>query len=183
MGNTLLPWTQSIEYETDLSPDEMMLRDAVVKEYLFDHNWVKACKRLGMNSAMAEEYARRFRDDSYVQKRIKDFELIEAEKPEANKKAEFDQKKQRIIMQLEEQATYHGPGASHAARVAALKQLAVIYGFEAPKQVKAEVGVSSGVMLVPMTADMSSWEKSAAEAQTKLQEDTMNGLDIDPTVH
>ena len=99
MGNTLLPWTQSIEYETDLSPDEMMLRDAVVKEYLFDHNWVKACKRLGMNSAMAEEYARRFAEDSYVQKRIKDFELLESEKPEANKKAEFDQKKQRIIIQ------------------------------------------------------------------------------------
>lgn len=183
MANTPLPWDRSIEYETDLSPDEMMLRDAVVTEYRFDHNWVNACKRLGMNSQMAHEYAQRFAADSYVQKRLKDFELAEAAKPEANKKAEFDVKKQRIIEQLEEQAVYNGPGASHAARVAALKQLAVIYGFEAPKQTKVDVGVSSGVMLVPMTSDMGSWEKSAADAQRKLQEDTMNGLDIDPTVH
>lgn len=183
MTNTPLPWDRSIEYETDLSPDEMMLRDAVVTEYMFDHSWVNACKRLGMNSAMADEYARRFAADSYVQKRLKDFELAEAARPEANRKAEFEMKKQRIIQQLEEQAVYNGPGASHAARVAALKQLAVIYGFEAPKQTKVDVGVSSGVMLVPMTSDMGAWEQSAADAQKKLQAETMNGLDIDPTVH
>lgn len=183
MGNQPLPWDRSIQYEDDLSPDEMMLRDAVVTEYLFDHSWVNACKRLGMNSNMAQEYAQRFENDSYVQKRLKDFELAEAAKPEANRKAEFDQKKQRIIQQLEAQAVYNGPGASHAARVAALKQLAMIYGFEAPKQTKVDVGVSSGVMLVPMIGGTDSWEKSAADAQRKLQEDTMNGLDIDPTVH
>lgn len=183
MGNTPLPWDRSIEYESDLTPDEMMLRDAVVTEYLFDHSWVNACKRLGMNSNMAQEYAQRFESDSYVQKRLKDFELREAAKPEANKKAEFDQKKQRIIQQLEAQAVYNGPGASHAARVAALKQLSVIYGFEAPKQTKVDVGVSSGVMLVPMIGGTDSWEQSAKAAQNKLQEDTMNGLDIDPTVH
>ena len=71
MGNTPLPWDRSIEYESDLTPDEMMLRDAVVTEYLFDHSWVNACKRLGMNSNMAQEYAQRFESDSYVRKRLK----------------------------------------------------------------------------------------------------------------
>lgn len=183
MAGPMLPWTKSIQYEADLTKDEMELRDAVVKEYLFDHNWIKACKRLGMNSTMAQEYATRFEQDSYVQRKLKDFEILAAELPAANKKSEEDVERQRIIQQLKDQSVYNGPGASHAARVAALKQLCAIYGFEAPKQQNVNVGISSGVMLVPATSSLEDWGKAAEIAQRKLQEETMNGLDVDPTVH
>lgn len=182
MSDPILPW-RSIKYEPELSPQDMELRDAVVKEYLFDRNWLNACKRLGMSQLMAAEYAQRFAGDPYCIKRLKDFEKDAAHTPESSKKKQNEEARQRLISQLEEQASYHGPGSSHAARVAALKQLCLMYGFEAPKQTNVNVGVQSGVMLVPMTGSMGDWEKAASESQKKLQEDTMNGIADSGTVH
>lgn len=176
MNDIVLPWTRSIQYEEDLSADEQKLRDEVVREYLFDRNWTNACKRIGMNSNMAMEYAARFANDSYCKWKLREEEeRLALRNPDA-KKSEEPLERERIISALKEEAYYHGPGASHAARVSALKQLSVIYGMEAPKQVKAEVGIQSGVMLVPLMGSTSDWETAAKEAQENLQRDTLDGL-------
>lgn len=179
----MLPWTKSIQYEEELSADDIELYDHAVREYLYDRNWVNTCKRMGMSSTLAHEYATRFAQNSYVQKCLRREEEKIAASPETTTKVDVEQKRQRIIAQLEEQSIYNGPGSSHAARVAALKQLCSIYGFEAPKQTQVAVGVSSGVMLVPAMASLADWEASAKAAQEKLQEETMNGLGLDGTIH
>ena len=182
MTQPILPW-QSIQYEPDLSEQDKELRDAVVKEYIFDRNWLNACKRLGMSQLLAAEYAQRFAMDPYCIKRLKDIEQDIAHTPIQSKKRLEEELRQRLITQLEEQASYYGPVSSHAARVAAIKQLCLMYGFEAPKQTNVNVGVQSGVMLVPMTGSMGDWEKAASESQKKLQEETMNGIADSGTVH
>lgn len=183
MTKPILPWTRSIEYEANLTEDEIAIRNAVVKEYLFDYSWVNACKRVGMNSAMAIDYAKRFQDDGYCQKRIKELQEQKATSSNMTRKQEEELERQRIIEGLRFESQNTGPGSSQSARVAAYKQLCAIYGFEAPKQQKVEVGVSSGVMLVPMVGSMDDWEKAANASQTKLQEDTINGLNESGTVH
>lgn len=183
MTKLVLPWTQSIQYEANLSADEIAIRDSVVKEYMFDYSWINACKRIGMNAAMAFDYAARFEQDGYCQKRIKELQAEKAKSGTSTRKQEEEIERQRIIEGLKFESTYRGPGSSQSARVAAYKQLCSIYGFEAPKQQKVEVGVSSGVMLVPMVGSMDDWEKAANASQTKLQEDTINGLSDSGTVH
>ena len=181
MTQVTLPW-QSVQYESDMSEEDQRLRDAVVREYLFDRNWANACKRLGMSQIMAFEYAQRFQADPYCIKRLKDLELEAAHLPTANKKQQAEEKRQALIRQLEEQSTYYGPGSSHGARVAAIKQLCVMYGFEAPKQTNVNV-TQSGVMLVPTSGTAEDWERASSESQKKLQEDTLNGIAGNGTVH
>lgn len=176
MAEVVLPWTQSIQYEGDLSLEERQLRDAVVKEYLFDKSWTKACKRLGMNSAMAQDYAVRFAQDSYVQHKLKQEEERIALTPAANKPNELALERERVIQALKDEAYYHGPGSSHGARVSALKQLCAVYGMEAPRQTKLDVGVHSGVMLVPAVGTNEEWEAAARAAQEALQQETLDGL-------
>lgn len=183
MTKVIMPWTRSIEFEADLTADEISIRDAVVAEYLFDYNWVNACKRVGMNAAMAFDYAKRFQDDGYCQKKLKELQKSKAASSAQTRKQEIEEERQRIIEGLRFESTYNGPNSSQSARVAAYKQLCAIYGFEAPKQQKVDVGVSSGVMLVPMVGSMDDWEKAANASQTKLQEDTINGLSESGTVH
>lgn len=176
MDDIVLPWTKSIQYENDLSAEDQLLRDEVVREYMYDRNWTNACKRLGMNSQMAMEYASRFATDSYCKWKIRQEEEKLALRNPDSKKTEEALERERVISALKEEAYYHGPGASHAARVSALKQLSVIYGMEAPKQVKTEVGVQSGVMLVPVVGATSDWESAAKQAQETLQQETLDGL-------
>lgn len=183
MAKVVLPWTQSIQYESELSEDEKVVRDAVVKEYLFDYDWLNACRRVGMNASMAYDYAKRFAEDGYCQKKIKEFQAEKAANPAVTKQQEKEIERERIIEGLRFESTYRGPGSSQAARVAAYKQLCAIYGFEAPKQQKVDVGVSSGVMLVPVVGGMDEWEKAASESQNKLQEDSLNGLNDTDTIH
>lgn len=175
MNKPVLPWTKSITYEGDLTQDEMQLRDAVVSEYLHDRDWTAACKRLGMSSALALDYGRRFSEDAYVQRKLKEVEQAKATAPDITKKQELELEKQRIIEGLKDEAYYRGPGSSQAARVAAFKQLCSIFGFEAPKQAAVSV-TATGVMMVPMMGSMEDWEKMASESQSKLQEDTLNGI-------
>ncbi|MEG0324025.1 MAG: hypothetical protein RR619_08515, partial [Raoultibacter sp.] len=90
--------------------------------------------------------------------------------------------RRRIIEALKAEAYNKGPGSSASARVTALKQLALIYGMEAPKKASVDVKAASGVMVVPMIASVENWENAATETQNKLVEETLDGIK-QPTDH
>jgi hypothetical protein len=76
-----------------------------------------------------------------------------------------------VIAMLRREANTFGKGASHTARVAAMAQLARIYGMNTVN-VKAEH--SGGVMVVPMASSLSEWAQTASESQATLMADTMD---------
>jgi hypothetical protein len=105
--------------EPELTAKEKALRDAFVREYLFDYQAVTACIRLGYKAAVAPTYAARFMDESYVQRKIK----------EAQRGPEGDVNSV-IRSGLMREANYHGNGSSHSARVAAWTQASKIEGLD-----------------------------------------------------
>lgn len=142
------------------------LRDTFVAEYLIDFNSVAAAQRCGFGREMAIEYSQKFLQEPYVQKKIKNMELTLLDE---DKEMEFN--RQRIKQQLMREAHYHGPGSSHAARVAALGRLMSVYGMEAPKQVNTKNvhEHKGGVMRVPpAAASAEDWEAQALANQQSL---------------
>lgn len=149
----------------DMNPREKALRDMFVSEFLVDYDQVKAAMRCGFNRQFAQEYAQRFMDEPYVQKRINEVRFMKTEE-----KATEDYDKARIRTSLMAEAHYHGPGSSQAARVAALGKLATLYGMEAPKKIDANVNHRGGVMAVPGIASLDDWEQQASASQDTLVE-------------
>lgn len=181
-------WTAYIEYAKTLSHDAMVIREKVVREYLFDYNWTKACLRCGFRPEFAPDNAKRFSEDPYCIWRVKELARELGIKASPEEKAEtLEQDKIDILNALKKEAHYFGPGSSQAARVSALGKLAQLLGMEPPKQVKAELK-AKGVMVVPGIADTDAWEALAEKQQHQLQEDTMNAInrgatDTDGTIH
>lgn len=150
----------------ELDPRQQALRDTFVAEYLIDYNSVAAAMRCGFSRTMAIEYSQRFLQEPYVQQKIKNMELTLVD---PDKELEFN--RQRVKQQLMREAYYHGPGSSHAARVAALAKLMSIYGMEAPKQVhtKNQHEHRGGVMKVPEAVkNAEDWEAQALANQQSL---------------
>lgn len=161
-------WRDATEMEPELSEKEREIRDRFVDEFLVDRNPYSACLRIGYMSAFALEYSKRFMQESYVQKRIKEREFnigIVGEESEEIK----DENRKRIIASLNREAHYYGPNSSHAARVSALSKLAAIYGVD--KLENPDDDEEGGVMLVPSHQDIDAWEKAAATSQQELQRD------------
>lgn len=154
----------------EMTVQEKALRDTFVAEYLVDYNGLKACMRCGFPREFAIEWSQKLLDEAYVQKRITELSMF-APNGEDQEKGEADYNKQRIKAQLLKEAHYYGPGSSHAARVSALKNLAVIYGMEAPKKIDANIAHQGGVMRAPGIAELDSWEQSASSSQEALTRD------------
>lgn len=154
--------------EIELSARERALRDLFVKEYMLDFDPVTACMRCGFQSVMAAQYATRFMEEPYVQRRIAAEQMRIAA---ADDEEQQDMEKQRIIAGLLREAHYRGPGSSHAARVAAFAKLASIKGLD--KETKAQLGEQSGVMLVPGISNLDEWENIAQKSQEKLAHDSV----------
>lgn len=150
----------------EMTEREKALRDMFVAEYLIDYHQVKAAMRCGFSRDFAIEWAQRFMEEAYVQQKLKALEMTPLDE-----KAEAEYNRQRIKQQLFREAHYHGPGSSHAARVAALSRLSAIYDLEAPKKSKIDVNHRGGVMQVPPVANVDDWESAAIAAQQAL----MNG--------
>lgn len=151
---------------TELDARQRSLRDLFVAEYLIDFNSVAAAQRCGFSRSNAIEYSQRFLQESYVQKKIKNMELTPVDE---DREIEFN--RQRVKQQLMREAYYHGPGSSHAARVAALAKLMSIYGMEAPKQVNTKNVHEhrGGVMRTPVpVANAEEWEAQAVANQESL---------------
>ena len=58
------------------------------------------------------------------------------------------------------------------SKMDAAKTLIRMKGWDAP--VKVDVAATGGVMLIPMTHDVETWENAAAESQAKLMEDAID---------
>lgn len=150
----------------ELSPREKELRIKFVDEYYKDFNAKRACIRIGYEDSFAGQYATQFLGEPFVQQQI----ALRAEKPIGKEEQkEEDEKTKRVIRaRLLAESNYHGPGSSHAARVSALKQLADLYGMEAPKVIKNEHLHRGGVMQVPGIANADAWEDQAIASQESL---------------
>jgi len=145
---------------------EKSLRDLFVAEYLVDFDQVKAAQRCGFQFQFAIEFARKFMDEPYVQQQIKRVKL--GQDQPIDEKEEEKLNKKRIFATLFQEAHYHGPGSSHAARVSALGKLAAMYGMEAAKKTEATVTHKGGVMAVPGIASLDEWEATASASQDQL---------------
>lgn len=179
---TIPDWTAYVERAASLTQDEMNIREQVVREYLYDYSWTKACLRCGFRAEFAADNAERFSKDPYCIWRVKELAREKGLNPNPEVRAAIiDQDKVDIMNALKKEAHYYGPGSSQAARVSALGKLAQLMGMEPPKAVKAEI-TTPGVMVVPGIAKIDDWEAVAEAAQKKLQDDTLNGVPK-PNVH
>lgn len=164
--NGFTPSVEGIPAALQYNEREKALRDTFVSEYLVDYNGLKAAMRCGFPREFATEWAQKLLDEPYVQQMLQSVSMTPMD---PKKEAEYNQ--QRIKNQLLREAFYHGPGSSHAARVAAGVALAKLYGMEPPKKTEATVKHAGGVMIAPGVADLSSWEGAASESQDALTRD------------
>lgn len=147
-------------------PRQKALHDLFISEYLIDFNATDAAQRCGFAREFAIEYGQRLMASSYVMRRIKELQLMKVDEAVDS---EFN--KTRIKSALIREAHYHGPGSSQSARVAALTQLAKLYGMEAPKKSESTVTHRGGVMAVPCIAKLDEWEAVAEKSQKELISD------------
>jgi hypothetical protein len=173
-------WVMYIERAKQLSHDEMVIREKVVMEYLYDMSWTRACLRCGFRQEFVEDTANRFMQDPYCIWRVKVLARERGLAINAGDESTREDAKATILAALHKEAHYYGPGSSQSARVSALGKLAQLLGMEPPKQSKVDVAVP-GVMIVPAIASVEDWEATAAPAQEKLRDDTLNG--VTPVVH
>lgn len=157
---------QHAEEAVEYSYREKALRDLFVSEYLADFDQVKAAQRCGFQFQFAIEFARKFMDEPYVQQQIKLVKYGQAHP--IDEKEEEKLNKKRIFATLFQEAHYHGPGSSHAARVSALGKLANMYGLESVKKSESTITHKGGVMAVPGIASLDDWEKQASLSQDSL---------------
>lgn len=154
--------------EPELTERERALRDLFCNEYLVDFNSVAAAQRCGFQHSFAKDYAIKFMQEAYVQRRIK---YLEQSAPVVGAKKEDEFNIRRIRAALLEQAYFHGPGSSHAARVSALAKLVSIYGMDAPTKAEILNVHKGGVLMVPAIANLNDWEAAAQASQAKLVSD------------
>lgn len=152
--------------QSELSPQEKILRDRYVSEYLLDFDAWAAAVRTGFLRSVAAEYAALFMQEPYVQQQIA--ARLHAE--EADPKTALKRKRKQTEVDLIREAHYRGPGSSHSARVQALAKLCNLYDMESATKIKKEVTHKGGVMRVPAIANIDQWEKEAMDAQQKLIE-------------
>lgn len=154
--------------EVKLSTREKALRDLFVKEYLVDFDAISACLRCGFTSVTAQQYAHKFMEEGYVQKKLATEQAKFGSVDDVDSKEAL---KQQIITGLIREAHNRGTGSSHSARVAALSKLASIVGLDAVNKLMA--GEQSGVMMVPAIASLDDWEAAAQASQEKLAHDSV----------
>lgn len=156
-------WTQGMEMEPELTDRERALRDHFVTQYLLDYDPLAAAQRCGFMRAFAEEYAKRFMSESYVQTRIKDVELEHIDGAKVEPKSD----RLRVMASLRQVA--YSANTPPAARVAALAKLGEYVGIE--RKGKDAGAHRGGVMEVPCIASLDEWEQAASASQDKLVAD------------
>ena len=154
----------------DPSGQEKELRDRFVEEYLFDYSATAAATRVGYSKSFAETYGYKFLEEPYVKRLIKERQKAIAE----DSKAEDEAQRRQVRAMLFREANYRGPGASHAARVAAQAKLMSLLDMDAPTKVKV-AATRGGVMVVPGVSKVEDWEAEASASQDQLQKDSVVG--------
>lgn len=110
--------------EPELSQQEKALRDLFVTEYLKDFDAFQACLRVGFQAAFAVEYAKRFINEPYVQRKLADLQRSTPESEEAQANED-----RALVLNVLRQAAQNGP---YASRVQAASKLATILGLDRP---------------------------------------------------
>lgn len=157
-------WSHELAMEPELTESEKALRDKFVDEYLVDFKPYEACIRVGFMAAFARQWADKFMDESYVQRRIRErkFKAPEDEKAQA----EIDK---QIALSALRQAAQHGP---YPSRVAAASRLVTMLGIDAPTKVQNDITMRGGVMMVPAIANIDEWEQAAIATQDRLVQES-----------
>lgn len=153
--------------EPELTEREKELRNLFVNELLVDETKpVEAALRCGFQIAFAKDYAMKFLNEAYVQKRIQEVRHI---KVDAKIENEYDEQTIRSVLRREMQNQFGSP----AARVSAAAKLQELIDRdkEAALASKGASGVRGGVLLVPMIANVDEWEAVAMASQAKLVAD------------
>jgi len=167
LSSTGVPWLDKVMSPT-LTNEEIALRDLFVFEYLKDWDAIAAAIRCGFNGQFAQEWAKKFMDETYVRVRIKQGEMLLSGE---GRRAE--QARKRIVMAgLMREA--HQWGGSQAARVSALTTLARVHGMDAPRPGgrASTTKEGMGVMVVPGIAKAEEWQAVAMPSQRKLVDAT-----------
>lgn len=157
-------WTWAA-MEPEPTAQERNLYDLFAQEYLRDNNATLAASRCGFQAGFADEYGKRLITKSYVQKRIA---ALRMHKADSREDKEFDHS--LAITNLRTIAA--DPYQKGSARVAAIRQLSAIRGFNAPtkSQVELNGGSRGGVVLLPGIASLDDWEAAATASQQALAE-------------
>lgn len=165
--NSSSEWSGDSLIMPDLTPEAQAWRDKFVTEYLVDRNPTRAAIRVGYSPSFAPDIATQFMREPYVLREIERRSIASVES--RDDPADLERARKRIISKLWTEVD--APGGSQAARVAALKQLSVIYGIEAAKKSEQTVTHKGGVMMVPAMLSVSEWENAARQQQEQLQND------------
>ncbi len=154
----------------DLTDTEIALRRMFVKEYYVDHNWTNAAIRCGFLRENAEIYARRFRNEPFVQNLMKEhLKTLTLDNEEYAAELE-----RNVINTLARESNNFGAGATAVSRINAATNLGKLMNMEPDKNVNLNQQVSGGVMMVPAIADVTDWENVASESQQQLVTDTQD---------
>lgn len=145
-----------------LRDDAKAFRDRFVIEYLKDFSNTYAYIRAGGTDKRPSKAGYGIRHEAYVAQQIQ--EAIEAMKP--NKMVS----QQTAISWMIREANHIGGDSSHGARVSAIAHVMKASGMSlGEKEVAA--AARGGVMVVPATDELLSWEQRAASAQAVLKQE------------
>lgn len=158
-------WTTALIDKSEPEGQDKDLRDTFVAEYLVDYDENAAAIRCGFASSFALDYAKKFMNEPYVQKKLK-AEQLSGPITKDDEVQEEKLHKRKILTALLREA--HNPMISGAARVAALSRLAVIYGMDQPAKGDGNQLHRGGVMIIPAIADINDWQAAAVASQTQL---------------
>lgn len=159
-------------------------RNVFIAEYLVDFCAAQAWRRMKATcdpDDLKQYTARESAEHGYMLTREPYVALKIRETIDLMEEAQFLNRNRILAMALRE-ANYHGQGAQHGGRVSSIKLLADIAELGSAAQAAKRRptggggtggpgGPRGGVMIVPATADLSTWEKQAKAAQAQLKED------------
>lgn len=166
--------------EENLSPKGKARRDRFVMEYLYDFSASNAWRRMKaweepdkaleeVPADKAAEYGYKLTQEPYVANKIREAVDAAAEADMINAK--------RVLSMAIREANYHGMGAAHSARVASIRFLGDVLAMTSSAKAAVQrtepkaAGPRGGVMVVPETAKLETWEVRSKKAQAKLKED------------
>jgi hypothetical protein len=143
-----------------IHPRTKVLRKLFVAEFVKDFNGTAAMARLGFEFSQPAVMVNKWMNEPYTQYLLDQF-IREAEQSSLVTR-------NAVTAALVREANSYGLDCSGASRVSALGKLAKILGMEITN-IKADVAVAGGIMLVPLATNSDDWEKNAAAAQANLK--------------
>lgn len=156
--------------EENLTPRKRQRADLFIIEYLRDYNATRAYRRTRLiecpfddvSDDVCSQQGYEMKRWPYVSQKIQEaFEIAE----EKNVVTRTE-----VLHGLKREALFHGPGASHGARVSGWGKLATIMGMD-QKQVERGLSMKGGIMVVPAVEGLDDWEQRAQAAQAALKEE------------